>query len=118
MNIIIIEYKDSPLYVQRIIDIILRLYCQFTRYYIDEIIIFKIFKEYIEYLNIIFELFNYIGITFKNSKIYLDYFSIILLGQRVDDLNITCVENRIAILKNLQFLQILKNLEKYLQIIK
>jgi hypothetical protein len=102
MNITIIKYKDSPLYVQRMIDIILRSYRQFIRYYVDDIVIFsKIFKEYIEYLDTIFELFNRIEITFKNLKIYFDYLSIILLKQRMDGLNITCAENRIAILKNL-----------------
>jgi hypothetical protein len=80
MNITIIKYKGSPLYVQRIMDIILRSYYQFAHYYIDDIVIFfKNFEEYIEYLNTIFELFNRIGITFKNLKTYLDYFSIILL---------------------------------------
>jgi hypothetical protein len=62
------------------IDIILRPHRQFARYYIDDIVIFsKIFEEYIKYLNTIFELFNRIGITLKNSKIYLDYPLIILL---------------------------------------
>jgi hypothetical protein len=80
MNVTIMRYKDSPLYVQRIIDIILRPYRQFARYYVDDIIIFsKNFEEYIEYLNMIFELFNRIGITFKDLKIYFDYSSIILL---------------------------------------
>jgi hypothetical protein len=61
-------------------DIILRSYRQFSRYYVDDIIIFfKIFEEYIEYLDIIFELFNRIGITFKDLKIYFDYSLIILL---------------------------------------
>jgi hypothetical protein len=80
MNIIIIKYKSSPFYVQQIVDIILRSYRQFAYYYVDDIIIFfKIFEEYIEYLNTIFELFNRIGIIFKDLKIYLDYSSIILL---------------------------------------
>jgi hypothetical protein len=79
MNITIIEYKDSPSYVQRIIDTILRLHRQFARCYVDNIVIFfKIFEEYIEYLDTIFELFNRIGITFKNPKFYFGYFSIIL----------------------------------------
>jgi hypothetical protein len=83
------------------INIILRSYRQFARYYVDDIVIFfKIFEEYIEYLDTIFELFNRIGITFKNFKIYFDYFSIILLKQRIDRLDITCAENRIAIFKN------------------
>jgi hypothetical protein len=119
MNIIIIKYKNSPPFVQRIINIILRPHRQFIRYYIDDIIIFfKTFKEYIEYLNTIFELFNRIGITLKNSKIYLDYPSIILLKQRINDLDMTCAENRIAAFKNLQFPQTLKNLKKYLEMIK
>jgi hypothetical protein len=61
-------------------DTILRSYRQFARYYVDDIVIFsKNFEKYIEYLNIIFELFNRIGITLKDSKIYFDYSSIILL---------------------------------------
>jgi hypothetical protein len=101
INIAIIKYKDSPLYIQQIIDTILRPYRQFARYYVDDIIIFfKIFEEYIEYLNIIFELFNRIGITLKNLKFYFDYSSIILLKQRINGLDITCVENYIAALKN------------------
>jgi hypothetical protein len=80
MNITIMEYKDSPPYVQRIIDTILQLYRQFARYYVDDIVIFfKIFEKYIEYLNTIFELFNRIEITFKNLKIYFNYSSIIFL---------------------------------------
>jgi hypothetical protein len=119
MNVIILKYKGSPLYVQRIIDIILRPHRQFARCYVDDIVIFyKIFEKYIEYLDIIFELFNRIGIIFKNFKIYFDYLLIILLKQRIDGLNITCAENRIAIFKNLQFSQTLKNLEKYLEIVK
>jgi hypothetical protein len=101
MSIAIIEYKDSPPYVQRIIDTILRPHRQFARYYVDDIVIFsKIFEKHIEYLNMIFELFNRIGIIFKNSKIYLDYLSIILLRQRMDKLDMTYAENRIATLKN------------------
>jgi hypothetical protein len=100
-------------------DTILRPYRQFTYYYVDDIVIFsKNFEKYIEYLNTIFELFNYIGITFKNLNFYFDYSSIILLGQRVNDLNIIYAEDRIAIFKNLQFQQTLKNLKKYLGIIE
>jgi hypothetical protein len=81
-------------------------------------IFFKIFEEYIEYLNTIFELFNRIEITFKNLKIYFDYPSIIFLKQRIDGLNIIYIENCIAIFKNFQFPQTLKDLKKYLKMIK
>jgi hypothetical protein len=119
MNIIIIKYKDSLLYVQRIINTILRLYRQFARCYVDDIIIFfKNFQEYIEYLDMIFELFNRIGIIFKNSKIYFGYPSIILLKQRMNGLNIICAEDHIAILKDFEFQQILKDLKKYLEMVE
>jgi hypothetical protein len=101
INITIIKYKSSPLYVQRMINTILRLYRQFIRYYVDDIIIYsKKFSEYIKYLDIIFELFNRIGITFKNLNFYFDYPSIIFLKQRINDLEMTCADNRIAIFKN------------------
>ncbi len=62
-------------------DLILRSYKDYARYYVDDIVIFfKIFEQYIEYLDTIFELFDALGITLKNVKIYLDYPSIILLG--------------------------------------
>jgi hypothetical protein len=119
MNIAIIKYKGSPPYVQRMINTILRPHRQFVRCYVDDIVIFsKTFEEYIEYLDIIFELFNRIGITLKDSKIYFGYPSIILLGQRVNGLDMTCAEDRIAALKNLQFSQTLKNLEKYLGMVR
>jgi hypothetical protein len=101
------------------IDTILRPHRQFAHYYVNDIIIFsKTFEKYIEYLNTIFELFNRIKITLKNSKIYFDYPSIIFLKQRMNELDITCAENRIAALKDFQFPQTLKDLEKYLGIVK
>jgi hypothetical protein len=36
----------------------------------------------------------------------------------MDELDITCVENRIAVLKNFQFPQTLKDLEKYLGMVE
>jgi hypothetical protein len=119
INITIIEYKDSFPYVQQIINTILQWYRQFAHCYVDDIIIFfKIFEKHIKYLDTIFELFNRIEIIFKDSKIYIDYPSIIFLRQRMNNLNMTCAENRIAAFKNLQFSQILKNLKKYLEMVK
>ena len=90
-------YKGSPLYVQRKIDHILRPYQDYVRCYVDDIIIFfKIFENYIEYLNKIFQLFDNLDMILKRSKIYIAYLLIILLGQRVNDLNIIYSKERIA----------------------
>ncbi len=62
-------------------DSILRSYKLFIRYYIDNIIIFfKIFEEHIKYFDIILKLFDRLGMTIKEIKIFLSYLSIILLG--------------------------------------
>ncbi len=61
-------------------DSILRLYKSFIWCYIDDIIIFfKIFEEYVEYFDIILGLFDRLGMTIKEIKIFLGYPSIILL---------------------------------------
>ncbi len=86
------------------IDLILRPYRNYARYYVDDIVIFfKIFEQYIEYLDTIFELFDVLGIIFKDIKNYLDYLSIILLEQRVDGFGISCVKERIVVIRELEF---------------
>ncbi len=68
-------------------------------------IFFKIFEQYIEYLDTIFELFNALEIIFKNVKTYLDYLFIILLGQRVDGFGIFYAKKRITVIRELEFLK-------------
>jgi hypothetical protein len=63
------------------IDSVLRPYRIYARYYINDIVIFsKIFKNYIEYLDKIFDLFDTLNIILKGLKVYLGYLLIILLG--------------------------------------
>src|SRR6266536_3566591 len=96
-------------------DSILRPYKSFTRYYIDDIIIFsKTFEEHVEYLDIILGLFDRLGITIKETKTFLNYPSIILLNQRVDGFSIAIFKKWTAAIQNLAFLKILKDLKIYL----
>jgi hypothetical protein len=63
------------------IDFVLRPHKIYARYYIDDIVIFfKIFENYIEHLDKIFDLFDTLSIILKGPKAYLGYLSIILLG--------------------------------------
>jgi hypothetical protein len=60
---------------------VLRFYKIYARYYINDIIIFfKIFEDYIEYFDKIFNLFDTLSIILKGLKVYLGYLLIILLG--------------------------------------
>ena len=80
-------------------------------------IFFKIFEQYIEYLDTIFKLFDAFGITLKDVKTYLGYLSIILLEQRVNGFGISYAEKRITIIHELKFPENLQKLEKYIGII-
>src|SRR6266498_4618098 len=96
-------------------DSILRLYKPFIRCYVDDIIIFsKIFEEYVKYLDIILGLFDRLGMTIKKIKTFLNYPSIILLGQRVNGFDIIISKERTTAIRNLAFSKILKDLKTYL----
>jgi len=55
-------------------------------------------------------------ISMKETKIYLEYLSIILLGQQVDGFDMIISEERIAVIQDLSFSETLKDLKKYLSL--
>ncbi len=90
-------------------------YKHFVWVYIDDIVIFsKTLEDHTEHLNIIFFLFDSMRISMKETKIYLEYSSIILLDQQVNSFDMIISEERIAAIWDLSFPETLKNLEKYL----
>ena len=97
-------------------DLIFRFYKLFARCYIDDIIIFfKIFENYVQHFNTVFELFDRLKITIKKIKTFLNYPFIILLKQRINEFDIITLKKRIAAIRNLAFSEILKDLETYLE---
>ncbi len=70
----------------------------FARVYVyNNVIVYSSnLEEYLYYLNKIFNLFKRINIVIKSSKIFLDYSIIILLNQKIDNLNFT-IAKKIAI---------------------
>ena len=104
-NVTIMKYRNSSIYVQRQIDIILRKYCHFVRVYVNDIVIFfNTLKKYLEHLTFIFALFKKYNIVIKTFKICLDYFIIALLNQRVNNFDLFIVENKLKIILDLNFL--------------
>src|SRR5438046_7725032 len=109
------SYKDSSSYTQQMMNSILCSYKHFVQVYINNIVIFsKTLEDHMEHLNIIFFLFDSMRISMKETKIYLEYPSIILLDQQVDDFDMIISKERIAAIQDLSFFKTLKNLEKYL----
>src|SRR5438046_8085699 len=103
------SYQEFSSYAQCMMNMILCSHKFFAHCYIDDIIIFsKILENHLQHLNMIFSLFNRLEITLKRIKTHLDYSSIILLGQQVDDFDMTTLKKQIAVLQDLSFSETLK----------
>ena len=108
------KYRNSSIYVQRQIDIILRKYRHFVRIYVDDIVIFfNTLKEHLEHLTLIFALFKKYNIVIKTFKTYFEYFIIVLLNQRVNNFDLFIVENKLKVILDLKFFHIFKHLKIY-----
>ena len=113
------SFRNSPVYVQRIIDRILRPYREFCRAYIDDIVIFSTsLNKYIRYLNLIFKALDSINIHLSPRKSFLDYLSIYLLSQKMNALELAIIEEKLAIISQLSFSRSLTQLKRYLSITK
>src|SRR5436190_23025659 len=86
VSIIFMSYQEFFLYAQYMMNMIFRFHKFFIHCYINNIIIFsKILKNYFKHLNTVFNLFDELKIILKEVKTHLDYSSIILLNQQVND---------------------------------
>ncbi|KAI1005182.1 hypothetical protein K3495_g3037 [Podosphaera aphanis] len=86
----VMGYRNSPAYVQRIMDTLLRKHRKFARTYIDDIVIFsKTFEEHIHHLQVVFSKLLEHNIHLSPRKWFLAYPSVDLLGQRVDALGLS-----------------------------
>ena len=114
-NVVVMNYRNSSTYVQRQIDKLLRDYL-FAREYVNDIVVFfSSLEKHLRHLNEIFALFKRYNIVIKSFKTYLDYSIVQLLDQKIDNLNMTIVKNKIEIIVVLSFSHILKHLEIYLE---
>ena len=117
-NVTIIKFKNSSVYVQRKIDAILRVYRAFAKAYIDDIVVFsRILKKHLNHFRQIFQLLNSYGIRLLFKKSFLDYSIVVLLDQKIDVFDLIITANKLAVIINLKFFYILKNLKSYLSLI-
>src|SRR5436190_20926211 len=93
INVAFMNYQESFLYAQHMMNMIFRSHKFFICCYINDIVIFsKILKNHLKHLNIIFSLFDKMRIIFKEIKTHLNYSSIILLNQQVDNFDMIFFE--------------------------
>ena len=59
-NVIVINYKNNSLYVQKKINFLLRIVRRFIKVYVDDIVVFnRILKKHKTHLHKVFELLNF-----------------------------------------------------------
>jgi len=114
-NVTVMGYKNSPAYVKRQIDILLRSHQAYVKVFIDDITISSMtLKDHIRNLHTIFSLFQQVQITLSSIKSFIEYSLISLLGQRVNSFKMTTSEEKIEVISNLDFSRNWKDLERYL----
>ena len=114
-NVPLMGYCNSPAYVQRQTDRLLRPFKSFAKGYVDDIVIFsKTLAEHISHLRQVFALFQRVRVALKPSKSFLGYPNVQLLGQRVDSFGLSTPSERLAAISKLKFPHTLAALETYL----
>ena len=114
-NVAVMGYRNSPAYVQRQIDGILRQFRTFARAYVDDIVVFsQSLNLHLQHLKKVFSLFAHMNIALKPSKTYLGYPTIALLGQKVSSLGLSAPSEKLEAISKLEFPKTLKHLETYL----
>lgn len=117
-NVAIMGFKNSPSYVQRQTDGILRKYRGFARSFMDDIVVFsKTLPDHLEHLRTIFQVCVKKRICINPKKCFLGYPSVNLLGQKVDALGMTTAEDKIKAISSLEFPKTLQALETYIGMI-
>lgn len=116
-NVAVQEYCNLSSYVQRQMNNILKEFRFFCRVYIDDVIIFsRILKDHCAHLHAVFFKFQTLRISLKLIKTFIDYLSVTLLRQKINDLELVIDEDKIRALKKLQFSATLSTLKKYLNL--
>ena len=105
-------------YVQWMTDRILWSYCDYVRAYVNDIVIYSvILTEHIQHFQTVFDKLVIKRICLFSEKFFLNYLFIHLLKQQINTLKFVTVEIKLTVIINLEFLCILTQLKKYLDLI-
>lgn len=112
----IMSCRNSMIYVQRQMNLLLRIFWNFVKIYIDDIIVwFKSFQDHLRHLRLLFQLFQFKDIFISSNKIFLEYVSVLLLNRRMNFLELITSKERLKAIASLTFFDILIALEKYFE---
>ncbi len=118
-SIAFMSFKNSSAYAQRRINIILQDLKHCCRAFIDDITIFSsTFEKHIKHLSVIFQRLLDYDIRLNSCKAFLNFSSIALLEQHVDEFDLHAIKNKIVVIFNWKFLSTLKALKIYFEFIE
>lgn len=114
-HVAIMGFCNSVPYVQRQMDLLLKEFIEFCRAYLDDIVVASdTFDDHLRYLTLILDVLEKHGISLEPKKAYVAFPKVSLLGQRVDALGMTTLEDKIKAIASLEFPRTLRQLETYL----
>ena len=117
-NVIVMNYKNSSIYVQRQINRLLRKFRRFARTYVNDIVIyFKTTKKHTQHLRFVFDMLRKNNIFIKFSKIFLNYSFVQLFDQKIDSFELSINEKKLKAIIKFSFSRILRQFEIYLSLI-
>lgn len=118
LKVAMMGHCNSIAYVQRQLDGILRGLRKFCRAYIDDIVIaLNSLEEHIKHLHILLSVLQEYNIRIEPKKTFVAFPIVTLLGQRVDSLGMTTMEEKLHAVLSLDFPRNLKQLETYLGLV-
>ena len=118
-NVVVMNYKNFSIYVQRQINRILRFHREYARAYVDDIMIFfKTLKDHVKHFYQTFNTLNLNNIFLQSTKVFIDYSIVQLLNQKVNFFDLTTIENKFRVIILLKFFKSLRQLKSYLSLIE
>ena len=112
------SYKNSSIYVQKQINRLLRRFRRFVRVYVNNIIIFfKTTKKHIAHFCFVFGMLQTNNIFIKFNKVFLSYFNVALLNQKVNFFDLSINVKKLKVIIKIQFFKIFRSLKIYFDFI-
>jgi hypothetical protein len=114
-NVAPMGYCNSPAYVQRFMDNLLREFREFCRIYIDDMIVSSMtLADHVEYLGRVLSKLENHNILLSLTKAYVGFPLVKLLGRRVNSLGLSTPEEKAAAIADTPFPKTLSALETWL----
>ena len=115
-NVVVMSYQIFSIYVQWQIDKMLKIFRNFARVYVNDIVVFsKFYDKHLFYLQSVFELFLKNKIFINLTKVFIDFSSVKLLNQNVNFLKLFISEKKIKAVFKLIFLANFNQFETYFE---